>query len=55
MNKKRKKHQPRNIDVSINRANQVKDGFFDGRFAPKLIPNKKRALNRLLARTKVKI
>lgn len=35
------------------RKKQIKDGFFDGRFAPKTQPNKKKVRNKKQCRLKI--
>jgi hypothetical protein len=40
---------------AAERQNRISQGFFDGRFAPKSIPNKRRVEEKKLSRTKVRI
>ena len=35
------------------RKNRIEQGFFDGRFRPKQVPNKKKAAEKKLCRSKV--
>lgn len=47
-----KKTTLKQIKSSI-RKKQIKDGFFDGRFAPKVQPNKKKVLDKNKCRLKI--
>jgi hypothetical protein len=47
-----KKQTLKQIKSSI-RKKQIKDGFFDGRFAPKVQPNKKKVQNKKQCRLKI--
>ena len=47
-----KKQTLKQIKSSI-RKKQIKDGFFDGRFAPKTQPNKKNVQNKKQCRLKI--
>lgn len=42
-----------NLEKKIERQNQIEQGFFDGRFKSKFIPNKKKKQNKEWARKKV--
>ena len=45
----------RNRAMATERQNRIAQGFFDGRFAPKSIPNKRKESERKLSRTKVRV
>ncbi|HUM52881.1 MAG TPA: hypothetical protein PK431_13750 [Chitinophagales bacterium] len=49
-----KKQTLKQIKSSV-RKKQIKDGFFDGRFAPKIQPNKKKVLNKKQCRLKISL
>ncbi|MCB0506947.1 MAG: hypothetical protein R2739_05040 [Chitinophagales bacterium] len=49
-----KKHTLKRIKSSI-RKKQISDGFFDGRFAPKIQPNKKKQQNKKQCRLKIEL
>jgi hypothetical protein len=49
-----KKQTIKQIKSSI-RKKQIKDGFFDGRFAPKVQPDKKKQQNKKLCRLRIDI
>lgn len=61
MSKKRKnknkitKEDLMNIEISAQRKVQAEQGFFDGRFKTKSLPNKKKVENKKLARKKVNL
>lgn len=42
-----------NMSKGNQRKNRVEQGFFDGRFAPKSIPDKKKKLSKIEARKKI--
>jgi len=41
-----------NIIKNIERQNRIDQGYFDGRYKNKIIPNKKKKINKLWARMK---
>jgi hypothetical protein len=45
----------RNMAKATERQNRISQGFFDGRFAPKSIPNKRKVEEKKLSRTKVRV
>lgn len=45
----------RNMAMATERQNRISQGFFDGRFAPKSIPNKRKVAEKKLSRTKVRV
>jgi len=45
----------RNLEKAAERKNRIAQGFFDGRFAPKAIPNKRKENEKRLSRTKVRV
>ncbi len=49
-----KKQTLKHIKSSI-RKKQLKDGFFDGRFAPKVQPDKKKQGNKKQCRLKIEL
>ncbi len=49
-----KKQTLKQIKSSI-RKKQIKDGFFDGRFAPKTVPDKKKQYNKKHCRLKISL
>jgi hypothetical protein len=48
------KKQP-NIDAKINRQEAVEQGFYDGRFRSKVVPDKKKKKSKEQAREKIDI
>ena len=40
---------------AAERQNRISQGYFDGRFAPKSIPNKRKVHEKKLSRTKVRV
>jgi len=52
-NKRSMKQQTLKQIKSSIRKKQIKDGFFDGRFAPKTQPNKKKVQNKKQCRLKI--
>jgi hypothetical protein len=45
----------RNMAKASERQNRIAQGYFDGRFAPKSIPNKRKESERKISRTKVRV
>ena len=52
--KKKNKNRLRRLISGEIRKNMVKQGFFDGRFAGRTIPNKKKEASRRACRKKIK-
>jgi len=44
-----------NMAKGSERQNRIDQGFFDGRFRPKSIPNKKKVLEKKISRSKVSV
>ena len=42
------------MEKRIERENQKEQGFFDGRFAPKIVPNRKAKENKNICRKKIR-
>ena len=40
------------ITLDVNRESAKAQGFYDGRFAPKIMPNKKKSVHRKLRKDK---
>jgi hypothetical protein len=49
----KKKHKETNLDKSLNRQEAVEQGYYDGRFRNRVIPNKKKNKNKFKARGKM--
>jgi hypothetical protein len=49
------KKQEQNIDAKINRQDAKEQGFYDGRFRSKVVPDKKKKDSKTKARKKVDI
>ena len=50
-----KKKKEQNIDAKINREQAKEQGFYDGRFRSKVVPDKKKKKSKEQAREKVDI
>jgi len=47
------KNSTNKLQKAAQRQSAMEQGFFDGRFTPKIVPNKKAALNKKAARQKI--
>lgn len=53
MPKKKKKHSSMNVALNLQRKLAIQQGFYDGRFKEKRVPDKKKEESRRKARKKV--